>query len=78
MTLETSNTSKSSQDKIFRTNAHVFLQGPEQTFLNCSINCHSFITEQAYVEGDRISRSAGANESWEEGQERTRARAQSR
>ena len=38
LTLETSNTSKSSQDnKILRTNTCVFLQGPEQIFLNCFI-----------------------------------------
>lgn len=37
-TLETSNTSASSQEnKIFRTNAHVFLQSPKQIFLNCFI-----------------------------------------
>lgn len=38
LTLETSNTSKSSQDnKILRTNTCAFLQGPEQIFLNCFI-----------------------------------------
>lgn len=63
MTLETSNRSKVPQDnKIFRPNAHVFLQGPEQTFLNGFINCRSLITAQAYVEGHRTASSSGTNE----------------